>query len=128
MPTAINNTAQDEEDHLRPATDGPPIRVERIKHVPKVSVSEFAPLVNKETQPKKFAKRTKTAMRYHAVYHHSPEMMELAIRANPKIMGLTDAQTDAYYLAVEELKSRGLKITRFDEDRLIEAVKYDIKE
>ena len=48
--------------------------------------------------------------------------------ANPKIMGLTDAQTDAYYLAVEELKSRGLKITRFDEDQLIEAIKYDIKE
>ena len=47
--------------------------------------------------------------------------------ANPKIMGLTDAQTDAYYLAVEELKSRGIKITRFDEDQLIEAVKHDIK-
>ena len=96
MPAAFNNTAQDEEDHLRPATDGPPIRVERIKHVPKVSVSEFAPLVNKETQPKKFAKRTKTAMRYHAVYHHSPEMMELAIRANPKIMGCK--QGDSRYL------------------------------
>lgn len=48
--------------------------------------------------------------------------------ANPRIMGLTDTQTDAYYLAVEELKSRGLKITRFDEDQLIDAVKHDIKE
>ena len=48
--------------------------------------------------------------------------------ANPRIMELTDTQTDAYYLAVEELKSRGLKITRFDEDQLIEAVKHDIKE
>ena len=48
--------------------------------------------------------------------------------ANPKLLGLTDAQTDVYYQAVEELKSRGLKLTRFDEDQLIEAVKNDVKE
>lgn len=64
--------------------------------------------------------------------NHSPEWFanydDIDWNANPKIMGLTDVQTDAYYLAVEELKSRGLKITRFDEDQLIEAVKHDIKE
>ena len=64
--------------------------------------------------------------------NHSPEWFanydNIDWNANPKIIGLTDAQTDAYYQAVEELKSRGLKLTRFDEDQLIEAVKHDIKE
>ena len=63
--------------------------------------------------------------------NHSPEWFanydDINWNANPKILGLTDAQTDAYYLAVEELKSNGIKMTRFDEDQLIEAVKHDIK-
>jgi hypothetical protein len=44
----------------------------------------------------------------------------------PEIEGLTDDQSSAFRLAIEELKNRGLQITQFDEDRIKEAVVNDI--
>ena len=48
--------------------------------------------------------------------------------ANPKLLSLTDEQHDAYDLAKAELQAMGVKLTRFDEDRLIEAITYESKE
>lgn len=49
--------------------------------------------------------------------------------ANPKILTLTDEQLDAFEKAKAELENLlGAKLTRFDENRIIEAVKWDDKE
>lgn len=49
--------------------------------------------------------------------------------ANPKILTLTDEQLDAFERAKAELENlTGAKLTRFDENRIIEAVKWEDKE
>ena len=64
--------------------------------------------------------------------NHSKEWFanydDIEWNSHPGSVGLTDKQIVAYYEAAKELKSHGLEVTRFDEDRLEEAVKHDIKE
>lgn len=45
--------------------------------------------------------------------------------ANPKMLSLTNEQLDAFELAKAELVALGVKLTRFDEDKLIEAIKHE---
>ena len=45
--------------------------------------------------------------------------------ANPRILGLTNEQIDCYELACKELRNRGIKVTRKDENDLISAIISD---
>lgn len=46
--------------------------------------------------------------------------------ANPRILGLTNEQIDLYDNACLELLGRGIKLTREDENDLIDAITKDI--
>jgi len=45
--------------------------------------------------------------------------------ANPRILGLTNEQIDLYGDACVELRNRGIKLTRSDEDNIIDAIISD---
>jgi len=47
--------------------------------------------------------------------------------ANPRVLALSEEQTDYYYLACEELQNRGIKLTRKDKNDIIDAIENDIK-
>ena len=45
--------------------------------------------------------------------------------ANPRVLGLSDEQIDCFELACKELTSRGIKLTRENENDLIDAIEKD---
>ena len=45
--------------------------------------------------------------------------------ANPRVLGLSDEQIDCFELACKELTNRGIKLTRENENDLIDAIKKD---